>query len=138
MTDGPLELKWSRDLPADQVLALYRSNGWSSAGKPQELLAALAGSHRVVTAWEGGRIVGLANAISDGHLVVYYPHLLVHADCQGRGIGTKLARALLAQYEGFHQHILVADGRAVEFYKKLGFTRAGRTEPLWIYAGTEH
>jgi GNAT superfamily N-acetyltransferase len=138
MTDGRIELKWLCDLPADQVLALYRSNGWSSADKPQELLAALAGSHRVVTAWEGDKLVGLGNAISDGHLVVYYPHLLVRADYHGCGIGTMLARALIAQYEGFHQQILVADGRAVEFYKKLGFTRAGHTEPLWIYAGAEH
>ena len=134
----PVELKWSGNLPADQVIALYRSNGWSSAEKPQELLAALAGSHRVVTAWDGDRLVGLGNSISDGHLVVYYPHLLVHSDYHGRGIGTMLARALIAQYRGFHQQILVADGRAIDFYKKLGFTRAGHTEPLWIYAGNEH
>jgi hypothetical protein len=34
--------------------------------------------------------------------------------------------------------MLTADGRAVEFYKELGFERAGHTEPMWIYAGTEH
>ena len=36
------------------------------------------------------------------------------------------------------QQALMADGRAIGFYKKLGFTRAGATEPLWIFDGHEH
>ena len=34
--------------------------------------------------------------------------------------------------------MLVADGAAVEFYRGLGFVRAGRTEPMWIYSGDDH
>jgi len=91
-----------------------------------------------VTAWIEGRLIGIGNAISDGHLVVYYPHLLVHPDYQGRGIGTELMHRIMKPYAGFHQHMLVADGRAVEFYRKCGFQRAGSTEPMWIYAGSDH
>lgn len=121
-----------------EVVALYRANGWSSAEKPAELLAALRSSHSLVTARSGGRLIGTGNAISDGHLVVYYPHLMVHPDFQGRGIGRKMMAALQEKYRGFHQQMLVADGRAVEFYRKLGFARAGKTEPMWIYAGRDH
>jgi ribosomal protein S18 acetylase RimI-like enzyme len=32
----------------------------------------------------------------------------------------------------------VSDGRAIDFYRKCGFTRAGKTEPMWIYAGQDH
>jgi ribosomal protein S18 acetylase RimI-like enzyme len=128
----------TRTLPTDGVLDLYRANGWSATEKPRELLAALLGSHFLATAWDGDRLIGLGNAISDGHLVVYYPHLLVHPDYQGRGIGTQLMRMLMAKYHGFHQHMLVADGRAIDFYRKCGFERAGKTEPMWIYAGHDH
>jgi ribosomal protein S18 acetylase RimI-like enzyme len=31
-----------------------------------------------------------------------------------------------------------ADSKAIEFYKKIGFERAGNTEPMWIYSGKEH
>jgi hypothetical protein len=34
--------------------------------------------------------------------------------------------------------MLVADGRAVEFYRKRGFDRAGKTEVMWIYADHDH
>lgn len=121
-----------------EVVELYRANGWSAAEKPAELLAALRDSHSLATARVAGRLVGLGNAISDGHLVVYYPHLLVHPECQGRGIGRKLMEALQERYRGFHQQMLTADGQAIEFYRKMGFERAGKTEPMWIYAGRDH
>jgi GNAT superfamily N-acetyltransferase len=133
-----VEFTEGRELPLDQVLELYRANQWSSAEKPELLHRALHASHSLVSAWDGSRLVGLGNAISDGCLVVYYPHLLVLPEYQGRGIGRRLMEMLLKRYEGFHQHALLADGRAIEFYQKCGFERAGRTEPMWIYAGHDH
>src|SRR5262245_3971834 len=124
MSSNGIRYSATRELPLESVLALYRANAWSSAQKPELLLKALLASHALVTAWDDLRLVGLGNAISDGHLVVYYPHLLVLPDYQGRGIGTELMRRLMARYEGFHQHMLVADGRAVDFYRKCGFERA--------------
>ncbi|HEX5678250.1 MAG TPA: GNAT family N-acetyltransferase [Alcanivorax sp.] len=121
-----------------EVVALYRANGWSSAGKPEQLMAALRNSHTLTTARIEGGLVGLGNAISDGSLVVYYPHLLVHPDYQGKGIGRKLMEAMQQVYGDFHQQMLTADGEALEFYRALGFQRAGKTEPMWVYAGDEH
>lgn len=77
----------------DEVLALYQANQWSRADKPQQLLAALRNSHSLVTARRDGRLLGLGNAISDCHLVVYYPHMLVHPEVQGQGIGRLLMNA---------------------------------------------
>ncbi|NRA52365.1 MAG: GNAT family N-acetyltransferase [Phaeodactylibacter sp.] len=83
-------------------------------------------------------LVGLGNAISDGYLVVYYPHLLVHPDYHGKGIGKMIVDQLQERYKGFHMQMLTADERAVSFYKKVGFERAGATTPMWIYKGNEH
>lgn len=122
----------------DEVIRLYRANGWSSAEKPVQLMAALRNSHALVTARIGGELAGLGNAISDGHLVVYFPDMLVHPAHQGKGVGRLMMQSLLARYAGFHQMMLTADGAATDFYKALGFERAGKTEPMWIYAGSEH
>jgi ribosomal protein S18 acetylase RimI-like enzyme len=138
MNSSAIHYSETRDLPIESVVALYRANDWSSADKPALLHKALLASRSLVTAWDGDTLVGLGNAISDGYLVVYYPHLLVLPEYQGRGIGTRLMQMLMARYEGFHQHMLVADGRAIDFYRKRGFARAGKTEPMWIYAGDEH
>jgi len=121
-----------------EVIALYTANGWSSAEKPTELLSALRNSHSLATARIEGRLVGVGNAISDGYLVVYFPHMIVHPEFQRRGVGRVLVETLLQRYRGFHQLMLTADGGAVEFYKALGFERAGKTVPMWIYAGEDH
>lgn len=128
----------TRELDLDQVVALYRANKWSAADKPEQLLRALINSDALYTAWDGADLVGLGNAISDGHLVVYYPHLLIHPDYQGRGIGQLIASKMQERYAGFHMQMLTADGRAIDFYEKMGFTRAGHTQSMWIYNGDEH
>jgi GNAT superfamily N-acetyltransferase len=133
-----IEINLSDSPEVDEVLALYRGNNWSAADKPEKLMAALKASHSLVTARDSGKLVGLGNAISDGHLVVYYPHLLVLPEYQGQGVGREIMLAMQQRYQGFHQQMLTADGDAVGFYKALGFTRAGKTEPMWVYAGNDH
>jgi GNAT superfamily N-acetyltransferase len=128
----------NRDIESEQVIAIYQSNGWSSAQKPQLLYQALLNSHHLVSAWDDKRLIGICNAISDGFLVVYYPHLLVHPDYQGKGIGKKLIETMKKRYEGFHMQVLVADAKSISFYEKCGFVRAGKTEAMWIYDGKEH
>ncbi len=49
-----------------------------------------------------------------------------------------MMEALLTRYRNFHQLMLTADGAAIQFYAALGFKRAGKTEPMWIYEGEEH
>jgi GNAT superfamily N-acetyltransferase len=127
MSANTIQYSERRDVPLEGVVALYRANRWSSADKPELLHKALLASHSLVTAWDDSRLVGLGNAISDGFLVVYYSHLLVLPDYQQRGIGTRLMRMLLKRYKGFHQQMVVADGGAIDFYRKCGFERAGKT-----------
>ncbi|MES9861215.1 MAG: GNAT family N-acetyltransferase [Candidatus Thiodiazotropha sp. LLP2] len=121
-----------------EVVDLYRANEWSSAEKPKPLLLALQNSHTLVTARLDGQLIGIGNAISDGHLVVYYPHMLVHPTYQGKGIGHKMMQAMQSIYKDFHQQMLTADINAIEFYKTVGFELAGNTQSMWIYDGKDH
>lgn len=133
-----IEISFEDSVEMLEVVELYKANNWSSANKPTELIKALHDSHSLVTARKKGKLVGLANAISDGHLVVYYPHLLVHPDNQGHGIGRHLMESMFKRYGSFHQQMLTADNNSVSFYKRIGFKRAGQTVPMWIYEGTDH
>lgn len=133
-----IELREDRILPREQLIELYTANEWSSSDKPEQLTNGLTNSHTLITAWTDNKLVALGNAISDGFLVVYYPHLIVHPDYHGQGIGTLIVERLKEKYNDFHQQMLTADGKAIEFYKKCGFERAGQTEPMWIYHGNDH
>jgi|SRR5690606_15780044 len=133
-----ITLSESRDITIDQILPLYVANEWSAADKPEKLLLALINSHSLITAWEDDKLVGLGNAISDGHLVVYYSHLLILPSHQGKGVGQMIMNKMQEKYQDFHMQTLTADGKSIDFYRKIGFERAGQTEPMWIYSGGEH
>ena len=136
--DMNIEIKETKEINKDEIIELYRANKWSSAEKPDLLFKALMNSDSLITAWDGNRLVGLGNAISDGYLVVYYPHLLVHPDYQGKGIGRIIVDRFQKKYGNFHQQMLTADGKAIYFYRKCGFEKAGSTQSMWIYQGDEH
>ena len=133
-----IKLSETKEINTDQIVELYSANEWSSAEKPTELTNALLNSHSLITAWDKEKLVGLGNAISDGYLVVYYPHLLVHPEYQGKGIGNMIVDKFQERYKNFHMQMLTADGKAIDFYKKVGFEKAGETIPMWIYKGNEH
>mgnify|MGYP001453633736 CR=1 FL=1 len=127
-----------KEFSEKEVLEIYQKNFWSAAEKPDLLFKALKNSDELVLAYLDNRIVGLGNAISDGYLVVYYPHLIVHPDFQGQGIGSLILQHLKSLYSGFHQQMLTADGKAIDFYEKNGFKKASSTQSMWIYQGTDH
>jgi GNAT superfamily N-acetyltransferase len=133
-----IRISENRDIEPEKIIELYRANKWSAADKPTELYQALINSHSLFSAWDEEKLVGIGNAISDGFLVVYYPHLLVLPDYQGKGIGKMIVDRMQERYGHFHMQMLTADGKAIDFYKKAGFSRAGQTEPMWIYKGGEH
>lgn len=127
-----------RDITIDQILPIYKAHNWSSANKPEILYKALIGSHSLVSAWNDQELVGIGNAISDGFLVVYYPHLLVNPKYQGQGIGKGIINILQKKYQHMHMQMLTSDAEAIGFYEKCGFERAGKTQAMWIYDGKDH
>jgi len=133
-----IRISENRNINMEDIIELYRANGWSSADRPNQLYKALINSDTLLSAWDREVLVGIGNAISDGHLVVYYPHLLVHPHYQGKGIGSMLVEKMQENYGHMHMQMLTADGKAIEFYKKAGFEKAGETQPMWIYKGNEH
>ncbi|MEK4882263.1 MULTISPECIES: hypothetical protein [Paenibacillus] len=46
------------DITKDALQELFLSVEWESGKYPNELLQAIGESHSVVTAWEGGKLVG--------------------------------------------------------------------------------
>jgi GNAT superfamily N-acetyltransferase len=136
--DMKIEISEKREIDRNKILDLYRQNTWSAADKPDQLIKALENSHSLVSAWHGDQLVGLANSISDGYLVVYYPHLLILPEYQGKGIGRMIMKNMQEKYSAYHQQILVADGKAIDFYEKCGFEKAGSCLPMWIYNGHDH
>ncbi len=114
----------AEELDPAAVVGLYEAVGWSVYTKdPAKLVRALAGSSRLVAAFEGAGLVGLARAVSDGESILYLQDVLVHPGHQRRGLGRELVAALVGAYPGVRQKVLLTDDEAGQkaFYESLGF-----------------
>lgn len=113
----------SKKYTVDDLKKLFQSVDWLSANCPERLKKALDHCGTVYTAWCGGELVGLVNAIDDSELTAYIHYLCVNPLYQGQGIGRKLLDMIKEKYTGYLYIILIAENQPlVEYYSQNGFT----------------
>lgn len=116
----------------DTLEELFLSVAWESGKYPTQLLQAIEGSHSVVTAWDGDKLVGLVNALSDGVLTVYFHYALIKPSYQSNGIGKVLMNMMLEEYKEYKSKVLISYPDAVNFYSRLGFKAEDGSSPMYI------
>ena len=84
----------------------------------------------VIPAADGGRLVGLARVVSDGHTIAYLQDILVDPGHQRRGIASELLRRIFARFGHVRQHVLLTDTeeRQRAFYEAHGFRESRAVE----------
>jgi ribosomal protein S18 acetylase RimI-like enzyme len=130
----PIAYRTTQDFTAAELSDLYLSVGWSSAKYPERLKQAMANSDSVMSAWDGDRLIGLINCLSDGALTAYFHYLLVRPEYQGQGVGRELLRLMFERYADCLRKVLIADNEQVGFYKKCGFIVGTGTAALFCDA----
>lgn len=112
----------------EELLSLYGSVGWSAyTEQPERLCRGVQASLLVLTAWEGGELVGLLRAVGDGETILYVQDLLVRPDRQRRGIGRALLLDCVERYRDVRQKVLLTDDTPATsaFYRACGFLPGG-------------
>lgn len=127
-----IEYKNTKHFTAAELQALFLSVNWSSGQYPDKLVTAMQNSGTVFSAWDGGRLVGLLNALDDGVMTAYVHYLLVHPDYQGKGIGQALTRQMLAHYQGYLRIVLIAYDNGIGFYEQCGFAAGEGKTPMFV------
>lgn len=121
-----------------ELLGLYDGVGWTAyTGDPDALVAAVAGSHLVLTARDDdGTLVGMVRTVSDGVTVVYVQDLLVLPSNQRTGIGALLLDAVLQRYGRVRQTVLLTDAEPGQraFYESRGMVEVHDVAPAPLRA----
>ncbi len=120
-------------ITTENLTSLFSSVAWDSAKFPDKLYEAILNSHRVVTAWDGDKLVGLANALSDGVMTAYFHYVVTDPVYQGRGIGKEMMNRMLNCYEGYYTKVLISYPNAISFYKRLGFEADNKSLPMYLF-----
>lgn len=67
-----IEYKQTKDFTADELQKLFLSVHWESGNYPEKLVRAMHNSTRVISAWDGDKLVGLVRALDDGETVAFF------------------------------------------------------------------
>ncbi|MDW0111188.1 GNAT family N-acetyltransferase [Sporosarcina aquimarina] len=121
-------------LTKENIQQLFLSVEWESASHPHDLYNAILNSHSAATAWDGDRLIGLANALSDGSMAVYFHYVLTDPDYQGQGVGKEIMKMMLEKYQHMHTKVLVSYPKAAGFYKSLGFQSEESSIPMYVFS----
>ncbi len=113
------------DLNLDAVIELYRASTLGErrpVGDRERMRLMLQNANLVVTAWDGGQLVGIARSISDFSYATYLSDLAVRLSHQRVGIGRELIRRT-RELGGPATVILLSAPNAVNYYPHIGMTQ---------------
>ena len=117
-----IEYKQTKEFTAAQLQNLFLSVNWESGKYPDKLVRAMLNSTRVISAWDGNKLVGLVRALDDGETVAFLHYLLVNPAYQGYHIGDNLMKQIMSIYDTLlYVKIMPSDPKTIPFYERYGF-----------------
>ena len=117
-----IEYKHTKEFTVDQLQRLFLSVNWESGKYPEKLVRAMHNSTRVISAWDGDKLVGLVRALDDGETVAFLHYLLVDPAYQGLHIGDNLMKQIMRFYvDLLYVKIMPSDPKTIPFYERYGF-----------------
>lgn len=125
--------KTTRNFAEKELEELFLSVNWESGRYPKKLVRAMKNSSRVISAWDGERLIGLIRALDDGETVAFIHYVLVNPKYQGLHIGGELMKRILAYYDDLlYVKIMPSDPKTIPFYEKYGFKQYDNYSALEI------
>ncbi|HVZ38293.1 MAG TPA: GNAT family N-acetyltransferase [Candidatus Kapabacteria bacterium] len=112
------------DVSAESVAGLFRASGINRPAEDIGRIARMvANANLVITARDGGRLVGIARALTDFSYCCYLSDLAVDAEYQRRGIGRELIREVQKAIGPEAMLLLLAAPQAAGYYPHIGFAQ---------------
>ena len=117
-----IEYRQTKEFTAVELKRLFLSVNWESGKYPEKLVRAMHNSTKVISAWDGNKLVGLVRALDDGETIAFLHYLLVDPAYQGHHIGDELMKRIMVFYEDFlYVKIMPSDPKTIPFYERYGF-----------------
>ena len=122
-----IQYRTGNDLDLDQVIELYRAStlGERRPIEDRERFATmLKNANLVITAWDGGLLVGVSRSVTDFSFFTYLADLAVRVSHQKKGIGKELIRQTQVHGGPLTSILLLAAPAAETYYPRIGFSHA--------------
>jgi len=119
-----IAFRFDKGIDVGAWLALFRAAGYNDWWTERHAKAALSHAHTIITAWKEDTLVGTLTIQSDGVNFAVIDDVVVHPDCQGSGIGSRLMREAMVRITAMnvdHMQLYPIPGRE-SFFARFGFS----------------
>jgi len=126
----------NQTIAENDLTKLYNSVGWFAYTNTRvNLMAAVANSLMVVSAWADNQLVGLVRVVGDGETIIFIQDILVDPKFQSQQVGTELMNRVLNMYPNVRQKVLLTEEApdVRHFYEKFGFRSADQGTLVAFY-----
>lgn len=108
----------------NEIIKVYEGSGINRPTADKARMAAMfAHSNLVATAYDGGKLVGVARSLTDFSYCCYMSDLAVLREYQHCGIGKKLIEITKERIGDESNLLLLAAPDAADYYPKVGFQK---------------
>lgn len=121
-----------KDIEPAQLLRLYRQAPWAQGRTLEDARTMLTHTDVVVSAWDGGKLVGFGRVLTDYVYRASIWDVIVDKAYQGQKIGTELVQRIL-HHPGLKNVELfwLCTRERQQFYEKFGFSSEEQTGMVW-------
>lgn len=105
----------------EDIASLREAVGWNRM--EQEFCNPVLTSYCHISAYEGRKLIGYIDSVSNGVTDAYIQDLMVHPKFQGKGIGTELMNRMIAYMKKKHIYMVsvIFEEELKTFYERFGF-----------------
>ena len=119
-----LECKEFGSSRLEEIKEIYKEQGWTAyLNDDEKLKRAYDKSLYVYGIFDEGKLIGFTRCVGDGEHIVVIEDLIVKAEYQRQGMGTKLLQHVFEKYADVRMLSLYTDKvdvKANNFYRKMG------------------
>ncbi|WP_374720955.1 GNAT family N-acetyltransferase [Peribacillus tepidiphilus] len=117
--------KLNEPVKAEEVIQVFKNSGITRPVDQKERIQKMIDqANIIITAWDEGKLVGIARALTDFSYCCYLSDLAVDQQYQKSGIGKQLIERLRDVIGEEVALILLSAPGAMEYYPKVGFDKA--------------
>lgn len=123
-----------KQVDIDRLAFLFTEAGWHSKAKDSNRLKKMVdNSDMIITAWDGGLMVGFARCTTDHVFNAQINTVVVDSGYRKRGIGTQMVTSIVMS-NPMVTYLLRTEEHNQDFYKSMGFEAA---DYAFVYKRTE-
>jgi GNAT superfamily N-acetyltransferase len=132
-----IQYEFGRVISEDEFVDLLKRSTLAErrpVDDPRCINAMIKHANLLCTAWDGGKLIGVARSVTDFEYCCYLSDLAVDEAYQRKGIGRELIRLTQSRLGNRAKMILLAAPKAEGYYPRIGFD-AHRS--AWILPATK-